>query len=93
MDQTDALPHKGHLLPDTQWDDFWNAVDAAIEQPGWTPHDRAAACMRLRRQWHFKTCYECTDCGRLLISGANGELVTYTPEGGSYRRVLRPLEE
>jgi hypothetical protein len=81
VDQTDALPRKAHLLPDTRWLEFWDAIDEAIEQPGTTARERDAKCMEVRRWWHaFKHVYECEHCGRLHVR-REGSWRVYVPEG------------
>ena len=84
VDQTDGLPFKGHLISDTLWNDFWNAIDEAVEQPGATAREREAQCMALRKWWWaVQITYTCRQCGRLFVSGPGGSLRGYVPEGGA----------
>ena len=79
VDQTDALPHKAHLLDDVHWHPFWDAVDAAIERSGPSARDKADACMHVRRVHRFKVVYECPNCGRWLVDGPEG-MRSFLPE-------------
>ncbi|MGH1336858.1 MAG: hypothetical protein ACRBFS_12100 [Aureispira sp.] len=88
VDQTDYLRNKGHLISDTQWFNFWEAIDAAIEQSGDSPKEKKEACMQLRQQRVFKTLWECTHCGNLFVDGENGDLMLYKPENKRYNEAL-----
>ncbi|XLS28089.1 hypothetical protein ACJD0Z_12865 [Flavobacteriaceae bacterium M23B6Z8] len=88
VDQTDYLKNKGYLISDTQWFDFWDAIDLAIEKSGETKEDIENACIQLRKQDVFKTLWECTNCGKLFVDGKNGELITYKPDSKKYNGIL-----
>ncbi|MEL6537096.1 MAG: hypothetical protein AAFQ98_16865 [Bacteroidota bacterium] len=88
IDQTDGLSNKGHLISDTQWFAFWEAIDDAIENSGPTAKEKEAACMRLRQQNPFKLMWECPQCGRLYVDGAHGEVTIYQPENQVYNQAL-----
>ena len=92
IDQTDFLKHKGYLISDTQWFDFWDDIDAAIEKSGPSAKQKEAAAMHLRRQNIFKILYECTQCGKLYVSGEGNSLIAYTPDSGTYEGVLDKKE-
>ncbi len=34
VDQTDYLKNKGYVISATQWFDFWDSIDNAIEKSG-----------------------------------------------------------
>ncbi|MEZ4850629.1 MAG: hypothetical protein R3B93_18845 [Bacteroidia bacterium] len=88
IDQTDYLKHKGYLISDTQWFDFWDAIDGAIEQSGPSSKEKEAAAMRLRKKDIFKVLWECTNCGKLYVDGKNGELISYSPDNHHYNQIL-----
>ncbi|WP_108802955.1 hypothetical protein [Aquimarina sp. Aq107] len=88
IDQTDYLKNKGYLISDTQWFDFWDNIDAAIEKSGESKKEKEEACMQLRRQNIFKTLWECTNCGKLYIDGIYGDLISYSSDTKKYNEVL-----
>ncbi|EZH73783.1 hypothetical protein ATO12_17775 [Aquimarina atlantica] len=88
VDQTDYLKNKGYVISDTQWFDFWDAIDAAIEKSGESKKDKEEACMQLRKLHVFKTSWECTNCGALFINGRDNELKTYAPDSKEYNGIL-----
>ncbi len=88
VDQTDYLKNKGYLISDTQWFDFWDNIDNAIEKSGDSLKEKEEACMQLRKQNIFKTLWECTSCGKLYIDGEHGNLIAYTSDTKTYNEVL-----
>ena len=88
IDQTDYLKYKGYLISDTQWFDFWDAIDGAIEQNYKPDKQKEVVCMQLRRQNVFKSLWECTSCGKLYIEDNSGRLMSYTPDTYTYNRTL-----
>lgn len=88
IDQTDYLKNKGYLISDTQWFDFWNDIDNAIEKSEESNKENEEACMQLRKQIVFKTLWECKSCGKLYIEEKNGNLVSYTPDTKKYNEIL-----
>lgn len=87
-DNTDNLSHKGYLISDKNWNDFWDAVDKAIEESGPTALDKERACMKVRKSQPFRSVWECTQCGRLWMDGRNGKLVAYAADKGQPHRVF-----
>ncbi len=92
IDQTDYLTNKGYLISDTQWFDFWDLIDQAIENPKKTKKERADTCWELRILNVFKGIWECNHCGNLYIDGKDKELILYTPDLKKYHRVLDKIE-
>lgn len=88
IDQSDDLKNKGHLISDTQWLTFWDAIDHAVEQTGNSPEEKEKAIMQLRRLRYFKTSWECDNCGTLYINDNNNELVSYSPQNERYNAIL-----
>ena len=90
-DTTEGLRYKGHLMSDTVWLNFWDAIDAAVEQSGPTAKEKEAACMQLRKWWGaFRLVWECTDCGRVYVDSDGGRLKGYVSELGAYEGATRP---
>jgi len=86
VDQADYLSHKGHLIPDKKWFNFWDDIDSAIEDSGEkNPED---SCMQLRIDNRSKLFWECNSCGRLFVDSVNGELIIFMPENLKYNGVL-----
>lgn len=88
IDNTDGLSHKGYVISDTHWNNFWDAIDKAIEESGPSPEDKERACMSVRQTRPFRSIWECTHCGRLWMDSPAGKLVAYAPGNGTYNRVL-----
>ena len=88
IDQTDGHTNKGHIIPDSQWFSFWDAVDEAIEQPDLSPAKRTQLVMKLRQLPISRAAWECFSCGKLYINGDQGALIAYTPDTNAYNRVL-----
>lgn len=88
IDNTDYLRHKGYVISDTQWFDFWDAIDHAIEKTGNSPKEKERACMQLRKKNVFKPFWECTNCGKLYVDDKAGNLRAYSPENKTYNKVL-----
>lgn len=87
-DGTDYLKHKGHLISDTQWFGFWDAIDNAIEKSGDSKKEKENACMFLRSNNPSKLIYECQDCGKLYVDKKEGEFISFIPENQKYNGVL-----
>lgn len=93
IDQTDELPHKGHLIPDQEWFRTFDDIDDQVIDPlvagqlGKEPaYHRARQIIRrpARLMW------QCPACGRLYIDGVDGRLRCFVPEGEpADREVLR----
>lgn len=78
-DITDDHVDKTHLMPDTDWNKFWDSIDAAIEKSGPSPAEKEAACMHLRTRWPFGLMYQCPECRRLYINIKDGGFEIYAP--------------
>jgi hypothetical protein len=88
VDQTDCLKSKGYIISDTQWFEFWDAIDEAIEKSGPSKIDKERASTQLGQQQIFKTVWECSDCGKLFVDSKNGKLISYSPDSHQYCVVL-----
>ncbi len=75
-DNTDELRFKAHILPDQDFNEFYNLLEAAGK-----PHNE-------EEQHHLfdqiddllKTCiYQCPECGRLFLENRTGGLTMFTP--------------
>ena len=87
IDQSDGLKNKAYFISDVQWNDFWDAVDTAIEQPG-SAKEKEARVMRLRSLKVFRNAWECYNCGKLYIDDQNYQLKAYSPDSKSYNALL-----
>jgi hypothetical protein len=87
-DSTDNIKYKGRMIPDKNWDDFWDSIDFAIEKSGPSEKEKETACMQLRKQNIFRTMWECTNCGKLFIDDQNYKLKTYSPDSKKYNEIL-----
>ena len=86
IDQTDSLKYKGYVISDTQWNEFWDAIDIEIEKSGEPKKDKES--IQLRRQNLFKTLWECVKCGKLFVDDENGNLITYSADSKKYNGIL-----
>ena len=82
LNSTDNRSYTAKLLADQSDDTFWDRIDAAIEQSGPTPRDKADACMTLRGSLltQCKRCWLCPSCKRLYITDSDGEIHSFSPD-------------
>ena len=97
VDQTDDLPHKGHLIPDQEWFATFDAIDDEVIDPlGAGLIDKQTA-YRLARRIISRTArlmYQCHECGRLYIDDRSGNLHCYLPnDEGSPKEILSSRED
>jgi hypothetical protein len=93
VDQSDNLPHKGHLIPDQAWFATFDAIDDEVIDPvaeerlskeAAYHHARRIICRFARLMW------QCRECGRLYIDDLDGQLRCFVPEGEpAAREILR----
>ena len=88
VDQTDYLKNKGYIISDTQWFDFWDEIDEAIEKSSLTKKENKKESIQLRLQNTFRNVWECTNCGKLFIEGNGNELIAYTSDLSKYNEIL-----
>ncbi len=93
VDQTDYLPHKGHLIPDQEWFAVFDALDADIIDAlasGRLPRPDAYRLAREIIRQASRLMYQCRSCGRLFIDDMQHELQTYVPAAEeTSREILR----
>jgi hypothetical protein len=88
-DVTDNLPYKAHLIPDKNWDTFWDAIDDAIEKSGPTAADKERACMALRKEsFGHRFVWQCPKCGRLYVDDRTHNLQCFVPATASVPKDL-----
>lgn len=87
VDQTDGLPHKGHVFGDKDWFDFWDKIDAAIENPP-LAENKQETVMRIRQSDMSRLVWECHQCGRLYLEDENHDLLQYVPANHKNNGVL-----
>ncbi|WP_299223540.1 hypothetical protein [uncultured Aquimarina sp.] len=88
-DSSDYIMYKGRFIPDRNWDDFWDAIDFAIEKSGPSEKEKEDACMKLRMMRVFDSILECIECGKLFVDDENGNLVTYSPDSKKYNGIFK----
>ena len=90
VDQTDYLKNKGYIISDTQWFDFWDTIDDAIEKSNLTKKEnkKGNESIQLSLQNIFRNVWECTNCGKLYVEGKDSELIVYTPDLSKYNEIL-----
>lgn len=93
IDETDDLPHKGHLIPDQEWFATYDAFDDEVIDPVAVGQlSKEAACHRARLIINrpARIMWQCRECCRLYIDGVDGRLRCFVPEGEQFdREVLR----
>jgi hypothetical protein len=88
VDNTDFLKDKGHLISDTQWFDFWESIDDAVEKSGESAKEKEDAVMHLRQEEPSQLMWECQQCGKLFFNSKNGDLIIFSPDNRKYNAVL-----
>lgn len=63
-DQTDYLSFKAHLVADRDWEDFTVSSELSGEIDS----------------SYVRSCYQCTECGRLYVEDASRKLHSFVPE-------------
>jgi len=92
LDISDYLPHKGHLIPDQNWFDTYDAVDEIINRATTGQISKEEAYWQARQVIgkSARTVYECNECGRLFIEDRERTLQCYVPEKQvSSKEILR----
>ena len=82
VDQTDYLPHKGHLIPDQEWFVKFDAIDDEIIDPtaaGRLSKETAYINARDILSRSSRLMWQCQACGRLYIDDQKGQLQCYIP--------------
>ena len=90
LDSTDHRSYVAHLVPDQEWDDFWGAIDDAIEKAGPSAKEKADACMALRRRYCARLAWQCPNCGALYVEDFKGQPQRFVAESPTVpRRLLK----
>jgi hypothetical protein len=96
IDQTDYLPHKGHLIPDQELFVTYDAIDDEVIDPlaeGRLGREAAYWLARRIIGRSARLMWQCRGCGRLYIDDLQGNLQCYLPERESTaREILRSRE-
>jgi hypothetical protein len=91
-DQTDALPHKGHLIPDQEWFPVYDSIDLVIDDVVAGRSDAEAAYTKIRSilGTAARHVYQCKKCGRLFVDDRQHQLHTFAPTSAeTCREILR----
>jgi hypothetical protein len=89
-DNSDGLPCKAYLVPDQEWFDIWDAIDAAIERKWRDDEDRETVCMSLRDKVRkvSRQAWQCNACGRIHMDDRELKLQTFRPESADAPREI-----
>jgi len=90
LDITDNLSYKAHLVADQDRGEYWNAIEAAVLQPGETEEERRSTFARVRRLIGevYRPAWVCRNCGRLFIDDARDRLQQFVPASEESSRDL-----
>jgi hypothetical protein len=94
-DQTDNLPHKGHLIPDQEWLPVYDGIDVVIDDLAAGRVDAETASMKIRSILGnaSRHVYQCKECGRLLVDDRQRQLHTFAPASADMcKEILRSRE-
>jgi hypothetical protein len=87
---TDNRSYCAYLIPDQGvWEEFWTAIDDAVEKSGPSAREKESACMELR-QSHYRRqrAWQCPVCGSLYIEDGGGNRSRFVPESPEIPRRL-----
>ena len=82
FDQTDSVPHKGHLIPDQTWFGLYDAIDAEVISPlaeGRLQEEDASRKAREIIMRSARLMYQCRWCGCLYIDDLEDNLQCFAP--------------
>ena len=83
IDQTDNLPHKGHVIPDQAWFGVMEAWDARVIDRLAAKTITADEAARVSREILInavREMYQCAACGRIYLNDSEHRLQCYRPE-------------
>jgi len=92
VDQTDALPHKGHVIPDQDWHPVFDGIDLIIDDLVAGRSNAETACMKIRSivGTASRFIYQCTHCGRLFVNDHHHQTREFVPAtAATCKQVLR----
>jgi hypothetical protein len=96
IDQTDYLPHKGHLIPDQECFAVYDAIDEEVIDPlagGRLEKEEAYHLARDIIRRAARLMYQCRRCGRLYIDDLEGNMQCYAPTSeDTSHEILRSRE-
>lgn len=83
IDGTDALPDKGHVIPDRVWFDVFDALDSVITgvADGTVGLNTARSQARAAISRRSRLAYQCGSCGRIHLENGDRTLSTFSPDG------------
>jgi hypothetical protein len=91
-DQTDSLPHKGHLIPDQERFPVYDGIDAVIDDVAAGRTDVKTAYTRIRNilGTAARQVYQCKVCGRLFVDDRQHQLHAFAPASAeTCKEILR----
>ena len=96
IDQTDALPYKGYIIPDQEWFPVHEEIDIVIGDvaAGMVAADDASMKIRKILNRSTRTIHQCMKCGRLHIEDWLHMPFVFEPEPGDvYTELLKSIDE
>ncbi len=90
LNSIDNRSYLARFVADQDYDAFFDLVDAAVEKSGPTPLDKERAVMELRASLfpRHSRIWQCSKCGLVFITDANGNRHAYTPVDDAPRDLL-----
>ena len=93
FDSTDDLPDKAHFIPDQEWFNVLDRIDAEVIDgiaDGTLPQYAAYTKARAIIGRSTRLIWQCRSCGRVYINDRHGKLHCYLPETDeTAREILR----
>lgn len=77
VDQTDALPHKAHILVDQDWFDLMETI-----------HEMPVEVIRSMLWSRTRIAYQCRECGRIFVDDKSRTLHSFAPDSDDVPRDL-----
>ncbi|MBP3460265.1 MAG: hypothetical protein J6K58_13730 [Lachnospiraceae bacterium] len=92
-DQTDFLSYKAHVLPDQDYEDFWNGIDQLVDDE--TMNHREKENIRFSCSSMGRYMYQCPECGRVILEDIedNSKLHFFKPESAVVSKKLLVSEK
>lgn len=78
-DNTDTISYKAHIIPDQDWFDVWDKIEAAVKSEN---PDKERLMRELMSDVNHitRTMYQCPECGRLYVDDLQYELHEFKPQ-------------
>lgn len=89
-DHTDGQSAKARLIPDQDWNPFWDHADQLIADLAAGKIDQDAVAMELRKRLRgaSRQAWQCPSCGRIHIDARQPQLHSFTPDSAAAPKTL-----